>query len=72
MADHSDVLRGIQRTPHVQYPVLTPNMQGFQDAVSLNYHFNILTCALHGYSYDSINVANPFIVFTGTTLFLIK
>ncbi|KAM4592157.1 3-hydroxy-3-methylglutaryl-CoA lyase, cytoplasmic isoform 1-T1 [Odontesthes bonariensis] len=34
MADHSDVLRGIQRAPHVQYPVLTPNMQGFQDAVA--------------------------------------
>uniref|UniRef100_A0A8C7XV76 hydroxymethylglutaryl-CoA lyase n=1 Tax=Oryzias sinensis TaxID=183150 RepID=A0A8C7XV76_9TELE len=34
MSDHSDVLRGIQRAPHVQYPVLTPNMQGFQDAVA--------------------------------------
>ncbi|XP_061601168.1 3-hydroxy-3-methylglutaryl-CoA lyase, cytoplasmic [Cololabis saira] len=34
MADHTDVLRGIQRTPHVRYPVLTPNMQGFQDAVA--------------------------------------
>lgn len=39
MADHTDVLRGIQRAPHVQYPVLTPNMQGFQDAVS--FHFSI-------------------------------
>uniref|UniRef100_A0A7N6AS76 hydroxymethylglutaryl-CoA lyase n=1 Tax=Anabas testudineus TaxID=64144 RepID=A0A7N6AS76_ANATE len=34
MADHSDVLRGLCRAPHVQYPVLTPNMQGFQDAVA--------------------------------------
>ncbi|KAF6731474.1 3-hydroxymethyl-3-methylglutaryl-CoA lyase, cytoplasmic [Oryzias melastigma] len=34
MSDHSDVLRGIQRAPHVQYPVLTPNMQGFQEAVA--------------------------------------
>ncbi|XP_037639375.1 3-hydroxy-3-methylglutaryl-CoA lyase, cytoplasmic isoform X1 [Sebastes umbrosus] len=34
MADHTDVLRGIQRAPHVRYPVLTPNMQGFQDAVT--------------------------------------
>lgn len=34
MADHTDVLRGIQRAPHVQYPVLTPNIQGFRDAVS--------------------------------------
>ncbi|XP_068613140.1 3-hydroxy-3-methylglutaryl-CoA lyase, cytoplasmic-like [Brachionichthys hirsutus] len=34
MADHTDVLRGIQRAPHVQYPVLTPNIQGFQDAIA--------------------------------------
>ncbi|XP_074531418.1 3-hydroxy-3-methylglutaryl-CoA lyase, cytoplasmic isoform X2 [Halichoeres trimaculatus] len=34
MADHSDVLKGIQKVPYVQYPVLTPNMQGFQDAVA--------------------------------------
>ncbi|XP_020511205.1 3-hydroxy-3-methylglutaryl-CoA lyase, cytoplasmic isoform X2 [Labrus bergylta] len=34
MADHTDVLKGIQRAPHVRYPVLTPNMQGFQDAVA--------------------------------------
>uniref|UniRef100_A0A667Y641 hydroxymethylglutaryl-CoA lyase n=1 Tax=Myripristis murdjan TaxID=586833 RepID=A0A667Y641_9TELE len=34
MADHTDVLKGIQRAPHVQYPVLTPNMHGFQDAVA--------------------------------------
>ncbi|XP_061813572.1 3-hydroxy-3-methylglutaryl-CoA lyase, cytoplasmic isoform X4 [Nerophis lumbriciformis] len=34
MADHTEVLTGIQRVPRVQYPVLTPNMQGFQDAVA--------------------------------------
>ncbi|XP_055358513.1 3-hydroxy-3-methylglutaryl-CoA lyase, cytoplasmic isoform X2 [Betta splendens] len=34
MADHTDVLRGLHRAPRVQYPVLTPNMQGFQDAVA--------------------------------------
>ncbi|XP_059214927.1 3-hydroxy-3-methylglutaryl-CoA lyase, cytoplasmic isoform X3 [Centropristis striata] len=34
MADHTDVLKGIKRAPHVRYPVLTPNMQGFQDAVA--------------------------------------
>lgn len=33
MADHTDVLRGIQKASNVQYPVLTPNLQGFQDAV---------------------------------------
>lgn len=36
MADHTDVLRGIEKAPHVRYPVLTPNMQGFQDAVSIS------------------------------------
>lgn len=34
MADHTEVLRGIRRVPHVQYPVLTPNIQGFHDAVA--------------------------------------
>ncbi|XP_037541406.1 3-hydroxy-3-methylglutaryl-CoA lyase, cytoplasmic [Nematolebias whitei] len=34
MADHTDVFQGIQKAPHVRYPVLTPNMQGFQDAVA--------------------------------------
>ncbi|XP_054886140.1 3-hydroxy-3-methylglutaryl-CoA lyase, cytoplasmic isoform X1 [Poeciliopsis prolifica] len=34
MADHTDVVKGIQRVPQVQYPVLTPNIQGFQDAVA--------------------------------------
>uniref|UniRef100_UPI0037E91462 3-hydroxy-3-methylglutaryl-CoA lyase, cytoplasmic n=1 Tax=Semicossyphus pulcher TaxID=241346 RepID=UPI0037E91462 len=34
MADHTEVLKGIQRAPHARYPVLTPNMQGFQDAVA--------------------------------------
>ncbi|XP_077585856.1 3-hydroxy-3-methylglutaryl-CoA lyase, cytoplasmic [Stigmatopora nigra] len=33
MADHTPVLTGIQKAPHVQYPVLTSNMQGFRDAV---------------------------------------
>lgn len=34
MADHTDVLQGIHRETHVRYPVLTPNLQGFQDAVA--------------------------------------
>ncbi|XP_058879950.1 3-hydroxy-3-methylglutaryl-CoA lyase, cytoplasmic [Acipenser ruthenus] len=34
MADHTEVLLGIKRHPHIQYPVLTPNMQGFQAAVA--------------------------------------
>lgn len=34
MADHSEVLKGIQKFPGVNYPVLTPNMKGFEEAVS--------------------------------------
>uniref|UniRef100_A0AAY4DSS7 hydroxymethylglutaryl-CoA lyase n=1 Tax=Denticeps clupeoides TaxID=299321 RepID=A0AAY4DSS7_9TELE len=33
MADHAEVLKGISLAPHVRYPVLTPNMQGFHAAV---------------------------------------
>ncbi|NP_001407962.1 hydroxymethylglutaryl-CoA lyase, mitochondrial isoform 8 precursor [Mus musculus] len=34
MADHSDVLKGIQKFPGINYPVLTPNMKGFEEAVA--------------------------------------
>ncbi|XP_042675411.1 3-hydroxymethyl-3-methylglutaryl-CoA lyase, cytoplasmic isoform X3 [Centrocercus urophasianus] len=34
MADHKEVMRGIERHPGVQYPVLTPNLKGFHSAVS--------------------------------------
>lgn len=33
MADATDVLKGIRRKPGVSYPVLTPNLQGFQSAL---------------------------------------
>ena len=32
MADHTEVLEGIRRKPGVSYPVLTPNMKGFEAA----------------------------------------
>jgi hydroxymethylglutaryl-CoA lyase len=32
MADHTEVLQGIRRKPGVSYPVLTPNLKGFQAA----------------------------------------
>ncbi len=34
MADHAEVLRGIQRHPGVSYPVLTPNLRGFEAALA--------------------------------------
>ena len=33
MADHAEVLKGIQKFPGINYPVLTPNFKGFQAAV---------------------------------------
>lgn len=34
MADHSEVLRGITRADGVSYPVLTPNIKGFEAALA--------------------------------------
>jgi hydroxymethylglutaryl-CoA lyase len=34
MADHVEVMQRINRVPGVTYPVLTPNLQGFQSAVN--------------------------------------
>uniref|UniRef100_A0A8C9DLL0 Hydroxymethylglutaryl-CoA lyase, mitochondrial n=1 Tax=Prolemur simus TaxID=1328070 RepID=A0A8C9DLL0_PROSS len=34
MADHTEVLKGIQKFPGISYPVLVPNWKGFEAAVS--------------------------------------
>src|SRR5512134_1386640 len=34
MADHTEVLEGIRRKAGVSYPVLTPNLKGFQAALA--------------------------------------
>ncbi|MCC5858268.1 MAG: hydroxymethylglutaryl-CoA lyase [Ectothiorhodospiraceae bacterium] len=34
MADHASVLQGIQRQPGISYPVLTPNIKGYENAVA--------------------------------------
>ncbi|XP_015341014.1 hydroxymethylglutaryl-CoA lyase, mitochondrial [Marmota marmota marmota] len=34
MADHTEVLKGIQKFPGINYPVLTPNLKGFEAAVA--------------------------------------
>jgi hydroxymethylglutaryl-CoA lyase len=36
MADSLEVLKGIRRRPGVSYPVLVPNMRGFESAVAAN------------------------------------
>lgn len=40
MADQVEVMQGISKKPGVSYPVLTPNLKGFQAAVSVR-HNNI-------------------------------
>ncbi len=35
MADHAEVLRAIRRNPSVKYTALTPNLKGFNSAVSI-------------------------------------
>lgn len=37
MADQMEVMKGICRKPGVSYPVLTPNLKGFQAAVSVKH-----------------------------------
>ncbi|XP_063047280.1 3-hydroxy-3-methylglutaryl-CoA lyase, cytoplasmic [Engraulis encrasicolus] len=33
MADHVEVFKGFTKSPHVKYPVLTPNLQGYRTAI---------------------------------------
>ena len=35
MADHSEVYSGIEKKPGVSYPVLVPNMKGFEEALKV-------------------------------------
>lgn len=35
MADHTEVLKGIERRPGIVYSALTPNLKGFEAAVSI-------------------------------------
>ena len=34
MGDNAEVMKGIKRQPGVSYPVLTPNLKGFQSALA--------------------------------------
>ncbi len=36
MKDHREVMQGIHKNPLVSYPVLTPNIEGFNAAVSVS------------------------------------
>jgi hydroxymethylglutaryl-CoA lyase len=35
MADHREIMQSIRRLPNVSYPVLTPNLKGYQAAVAV-------------------------------------
>ena len=38
MADHEQVIKGINKMPGISYSALTPNLKGFQAAVSNYMH----------------------------------
>ena len=39
MGDHAEVMAAIRRKAGVKYPVLVPNMKGFEAAVNYGYPF---------------------------------
>ena len=56
MADNAEVMAGIQRKPGVRYSVLTPNMQGFDAAVSsLPDEVVVFAAASEAFSQRNIN-----------------
>ncbi len=58
MADASEVLTGIQRKPGVDYPVLTPNMQGYERAIASGAReVAVFTAASEGFSLKNTNAS---------------
>ena len=56
MADASEVLKGIRRKPGVAYPVLTPNLKGFDSAVEAGaQEVAIFAAASEAFSEKNIN-----------------
>ncbi len=56
MADHAEVLRGIQRMPGVTYPVLTPNLKGFEAALASGaQEIAVFAAASESFSQKNIN-----------------
>jgi len=45
MADHKEVIQGIKKRSDVTFTALTPNLKGFQSAVSSSFH--MLDTQLH-------------------------
>ena len=56
MADQAEVMRGLRRQPGVNYPVLTPNLKGFEAAVAEGAReVAVFAAASEGFSQKNIN-----------------
>jgi hydroxymethylglutaryl-CoA lyase len=56
MADHDALMRSLERRPGVRYPVLTPNLQGFEAAVAAGAdHVAVFAAASESFSRRNIN-----------------
>lgn len=56
LADAEDVMRAIERRPGVRYPVLVPNLRGFERAVSAGVHeIAVFTAASETFAQHNIN-----------------
>uniref|UniRef100_A0ABM0MEW5 hydroxymethylglutaryl-CoA lyase n=1 Tax=Saccoglossus kowalevskii TaxID=10224 RepID=A0ABM0MEW5_SACKO len=56
MADHKEVMTGIKCYPNVNYPVLTPNIKGFEAAVNAGAkEVAIFGAASEAFSWKNIN-----------------
>jgi len=56
MADHAELMRALQRRVGVSYPVLTPNLQGFEAALAAGAdHVAVFAAASEAFSNKNIN-----------------
>jgi hydroxymethylglutaryl-CoA lyase len=56
MADHAELMNALQRRPGVDYPVLTPNLQGFEAALAAGaLHVAVFAAASESFSRRNIN-----------------
>jgi hydroxymethylglutaryl-CoA lyase len=56
MADHAELMHALPRRPGVDYPVLTPNLQGFEAAVAAGAeHVAVFAAASESFSRKNIN-----------------
>src|SRR5262245_46862431 len=58
IADHTNVLKTLQRTPNITYPVLVPNMKGFETATAAGaQEIAIFKTASETFSLKNINAS---------------